>query len=1068
VIPGRVPGLSRLLAIASGLALGLVALAGWPQPVRAAGAPTTIGMLAGFSKVQLATGLTNPTVIRFAANGDIYLGMQVGTIYIYRNGAVLPNPVVILNTDSNSEKGLLGFALDPNFATNGYLYVSYTTVDEHAQLSRLTVVNGSASLASEVVYAKGNQLQNVHHSANDLHIGPDGKLWWTVGDNDPSITNAQTLTNMYGKIHRFNLDGSIPADNPFLNTPGAVPSIYAWGLRNPFRFTFLPNGSAMVADTGSSFWEEMDTIQKGANYGWDFFEGDCGSCGYANPTYSYGHIPTDGAISAIAAYQGTSFPQSYSHTVFFGDYVRGDVEAVGFDPTYQTEVSQTVVDSGAGSIADLEVGPDGNLYYVSIYQGSFTEIFPTGPFPPSAAIGSSVNAGLAPLSVQFSSSGSSDPYGLPLTDSWNFGDGSAPSSDPNPAHQYTTNGTYTVTLTVSNGSQTSSATTTIDVGHTAPTASITSPASGATFSGGQTISFAGTATDAVDGTLPASAYTWQVDVIANGVVKPFYTNEVPHSFAGPVSGVTSGTFQVPNDQSITPSTVFRITMRVIDSLGIPTVVTQDIHPALASVSAKSNVAGTAYTVDGAWQTGPTTIPGVVGVKHVLMGVPAQTVAGIRYRFKGFADGSAISDPITLPAAGGSYTANYEPVQSCLPGGWLTTDVGNPLMPGTTDYAAASQTFYMDGAGADVWSTKEEFHYVYQQVVGDATIVARVRYQTPSSPWAKAGLMFTQSTAAGTPWVDVMTTPTISPNTPNINGVNCTANGCSAPLPPTTPAVGNGVHMQWSPTYDKAVTSPTALAGFNSPNEWLRLQRQGNLFTSSYSHDGATWTTVATAIINLTDPVTVGIFDTAHNIGQYSSAAFDNVVLDTPAPGGPLPAPWVDTDVGSPALFGSAAYTNGAFTVKGAGADIFGTLDQFNYVYQPTSGNGNGTLIARLTSQSNTSANAKAGIMFKQSTTSGSPYYLIAITPSNGVKIQWGGKSSSSVGPYTPGNAWMKITRVGQVFTAYLSSDGVTWTAVLSKTLTITSNATVGLFVCSHNVNAIGTATFDNLSFTPGP
>src|SRR5207245_10643254 len=174
----------------------------------------------------------NPSVFDFAPNGDNYIGEQSGAILIYRNGAVLPTPVVTLNTDGSGEKGLLGLALDPNFATNGYMYVSYTTLDEHAQLSRLTVVNDTASLSSEKVFLKGNQLQNPHHSANDVHIGPDGKLWWSVGDNVPSITNGETLTNIYGKMLRFNLDGTIPSDNPYLKIPppGPAPRLHAYRL----------------------------------------------------------------------------------------------------------------------------------------------------------------------------------------------------------------------------------------------------------------------------------------------------------------------------------------------------------------------------------------------------------------------------------------------------------------------------------------------------------------------------------------------------------------------------------------------------------------------------------------------------------------------------------------------------------------------------------------------------------------------------------------------------------------------------------------------------------------------
>jgi len=1017
----------------------------------------------GFAKTQLAHGLQNPSVFAFAPNGDIYIGEQSGAILIYRNGAVLPTPVVTLNTDGSGEKGLLGLALDPNFATNGYMYVSYTTLDEHAQLSRLTVQNDTADLASEKVYLKGNQLQNAHHSANDLHIGPDGKLWWTVGDNVPSISNAETLTNIYGKILRFRLDGTIPSDNPFLHIPGAVPAIYAYGLRNPFRFTFLPNGKAMAADTGSSYWEEMDTVQPGGNFGWDFYEGNCGSCGYINPVYAYGHLPTDGAVSAIAAYSGSVFPQQYDQVVFFGDYNRGDIEAVSFDPTYNTEISDNVFDSSVGTIADLQEGPDGNLYYVSIFEGTFSKIYPTGPFPPVAAASASPNAGMPSLAVQFSSAGSSDPYGLPLTYSWDFGDGSPVSTDPNPSHTYATNATYTATLTVSNGSQTGTATTQVVVGNTPPTASITSPAVNATYNGGDTISFSGTANDAVDGTLPASAYTWQVDFYSNGVAQPFYTYEVPHPFYGPVNGVTSGTFQIPQDLSNSSSTFYRITMTVVDSLGIQTMVTRDIHPNQTNWSVNTNIPGAAYVVDGTWHTSPYSTPDGVGVQHVLTGVPTQTIGSTRYRFNGWSDGSALTDSFSNGAANGTYTANYDQVTSTMPSPWQSVDVGSPLMAGTADYSAGDQTFYVDGAGADVAGANDQFHYVYQTLNGDGTIVARVRYQTESSAWAKAGVMIKQSTTAGSSYVDALVTPDVSPNTPNVNGVGCTPDGCGSPLPPITPAVGNGVRMQYNFTGAKTATN---LAGYSSPNKWLKLQRVGNTFTSWESTDGNTWTQIGSTSVTMNGSATIGLFVTSHNIGQYSSVAFDNVQVTVPA-SNPVPAPWLDTDVGSPAIGGSASYANGVFTVNGAGTDIYGTNDQFNYVYQPV--NGNGTLIARVTSQTNTSSNAKAGIMFKQSTTAGDPYILITITPGTGsFKIQYNFNGSIGGGTYTFPNAWMKLTRVANTFTAYVSGDGVTWTQIVSKTLTMNTNATAGLFECSHNATAIGTATFDNVSFTPGP
>jgi PKD repeat protein len=675
---------------------------------------------------------------------------------------------------------------------------------------------------------------------------------------------------------RFNLDGTIPIDNPFLNVPNAVPAIYAYGLRNPFRFTFLPNGKAMVADTGSSYWEEMNVIQPGGNYGWDFVEGNCGSCGSINPVYAYGHLPTDSAISAIAAYSGNIFPQQYQHVVFFGDYNRQDIEAVAFDSSYSVEISDTVFDSSAGTIADLQEGPDGDLYYVSIFEGTFTKIAPVGPFAPTAVATASHNAGKAPLTVQFSAAGSSDPYGQALSYSWDFGDGSPVATTANPSHIYTTNGTYTATLTVSDGSQSGTATAQVFVGHNAPNVTITSPTVTAQYNAGDTITFSGTATDQTDGVLPASAYTWQVDFYNHGIAQPFYTYEAPHPFYGPITGVTSGSFQIPTDLSNAHGTFYRITLTVTDSLGISRVVKRDIQPHLTNWTVNTNVAGAAFVVDGAWHTGTYTTSDVVGVLHVLSGVPTLMVGAQRYRFVGWSDGSALSDTFTTTATAQTFTADYEPVAATLPGAWQSADVGSPLMAGTADYAAGSQSFYVDGAGADVFGANDQFHYVYQTLNGDGTIIARVRYQTESSPWAKAGLLIAASTATGAPFVDALVTPNVSPNTPNINGVGCTPDGCASPLPPVTPPVGYGVHLQYAPTGDKSVKTLPALAGYSSPNEWLKLTRAGDTFTAWYATDGSTWHLIGSTTVTMSTQVDIGLFVCAHNIGQYSTVAFDNV------------------------------------------------------------------------------------------------------------------------------------------------------------------------------------------------
>ena len=734
--------LAPLLA-ASIVAALMVGVVGSASRTGAATTSTT-GLPPGFVQTTLAGGLQNPIAIAFAPNGDIWIGEKVGKIVIYHNGAVEPNPVLSISVDSTSELGLEGLAFDPNFSTNGFFYVSYVTAGGFSRVSRFTDQNGIANTSSEKILIQGTLQQTNFGPGEDLKIGPDGKLWWSVGDDEPAYSNAHTLGNIYGKIIRINLDGTIPSDNPFTNIPGAVPSIYAWGLRNPFRFTFLPNGKLMTEDTGSSYWEEMDTIQKGGNYGWNFYEGNCYSCGYINPVYAYGHVPADGAESAIAAYSGSTFPKQYDNVVFFGDYNRQDIEAVTFDPTYQTETSDNVFDTNAGTIADLQEGPDGNLYFVSVFNGTFSKISTTGAINPTASASATPNAGMAPLSVQFSSAGTSDPFGKPLTYSWNFGDGSPTSTSANPVHSYSSNGTYTATLTASNGSLSGTTTTKVVVGRPPPVATITTPTVGTPYQGGETVNFAGKGTDAVDGQLPNSDLTWQVDFYNNGVAEPFYNQEVPHPFYGPTSGISTGSFQIPNDISQTPGSFYRITLTAVDSAGIPTKTTVDIHPQLTTWTANANVPGAAFVVDGTWQTGTYTAQDVTGVQHVLTGVPVQTVGGVRYRFVGWSDGSGLSSTFTSQTTNVTRTAIYDPVQSSLPAGWTSTDVGNPLTAGSTDYSPSTSSFYLDGGGADLFGTSDQSHYTYQTLNGDGTIVARVRYQTESDAWTKAGLMIKQA------------------------------------------------------------------------------------------------------------------------------------------------------------------------------------------------------------------------------------------------------------------------------------------------------------------------------------
>jgi outer membrane protein assembly factor BamB/regulation of enolase protein 1 (concanavalin A-like superfamily) len=417
---------------------------------------------------------------------------------------------------------------------------------------------------------------------------------------------------------------------------------------------------------------------------------------------------------------------------------------------------------------------------------------------------------------------------------------------------------------------------------------------------------------------------------------------------------------------------------------------------------------TAYTsTDGTnWTAYPSSTVTIPALSGSILGGMADT------SHSQFTTSTTVFDHFTDLQAGSS-----------LPVPWSDSDIGSPTPAGSASYAGG--VFTLNGGGNDIWGTLDQFNYVSQSLTGDGSIVARVTAQSNTSAWAKSGIMIKQSTTAGSAYALLAVTP------------------------------GNGVAFQHG--YNAGVSG----GSYTFPNAWLKLTRTGSVITAYTSADGTTWTQVGTTTITMTDPVTVGLFVTSHNAGSLNTSTFDNVSVTSG--GSNLPVPWSDSEVGGPTPAGSASYAGGVFTVNGGGNDIWGTQDQFNYVSQSLTGDG--SIVARVTSQANTDPWAKSGIMIKQSTTAGSAYALLAVTPGNGVTFQHGYNASVGGGSYTFPNAWLKLTRAGSVITAYTSADGTTWTQVGTTTIAMTDPVTIGVFVCSHNAGALNTSTFDNVSIT---
>src|SRR6266508_2949592 len=239
---------------------------------------------AGFTEMLVANGLSRPTAMDFAPDGRLFVCLQGGQLRVVKNGTLLATPFVSLNVDSSGERGLLGVAFDPNFASNNFVYVYYTVPGSpaHNRVSRFTANGDVVVPGSEVVLLNLDNLSSAtNHNGGAIHFGPDGKLYIAVGENANSA-NSQSLANLLGKILRINADGSIPLDNPTTfagiagSSSGVNRAIWSVGLRNPFTFTFQSgSGRMFINDVGQTTWEEINDGIAGSNYGWSICEGAC-------------------------------------------------------------------------------------------------------------------------------------------------------------------------------------------------------------------------------------------------------------------------------------------------------------------------------------------------------------------------------------------------------------------------------------------------------------------------------------------------------------------------------------------------------------------------------------------------------------------------------------------------------------------------------------------------------------------------------------------------------------------------------------------------------------------------
>lgn len=312
----------------------------------------------------IATGFDSPVSMAFAPDGRLFVCEQAGRVRVVKRRRLLARPLLAVPARASFEDGLLGIACDPDFARNGYVYVCWTdSVPVPREVIERYVVRGDTAVrASRVRLVELDPRANRVHVGGTLRVGPDGKLWVGTGDDDRGEA-AQSLRCTAGKLLRFELDGSIPGDNPFVRVVAGVhAATWARGFRNPFAFDFDPHtGQPWVNDVGGDRFEEVNAVTRGANLGWPLFEGRGVDARFRDPLFAYSHAQGC-AITAGAFVRDDAYGVEWRGRYVFAEYCAGELRAL--DPARPDSAIVFARLKVAGPV-DLRAAPDGAFWYLA-------------------------------------------------------------------------------------------------------------------------------------------------------------------------------------------------------------------------------------------------------------------------------------------------------------------------------------------------------------------------------------------------------------------------------------------------------------------------------------------------------------------------------------------------------------------------------------------------------------------------------------------------------------------------------------------------------------------------------
>lgn len=595
-----------------------------------------------------------------SSDGRIFIAERGGIVKVFQNNAV--STVFTVTTVTDNEQGLLGLTLHPDFATNGYIYVFYSINDGviRHRIERIKIDNNNQVVNRQEILLL-EPIGGGFHNGGDLKFF-NGFLYVTVGDSQQN-TNSQDLDTYKGKILRLTEDGQPAPGNPFYGS-GSVQrqSIWVYGFRNPWRL--VPNVKAnklFVLDVGTS-WEEINEISNPAirNYAWGHPQGGDGKQTetnlFTNPIFTYATGSIGNALTNGLLYNPTTprYPNLEGKFII-KDFVRNAIR--WFDPNIADPVSTEFYSAPQQQALGMMLGNDGYIYYCAYgNNGSLIKLNYIETAAPTIVNHPLSQSIMETKPVTFTVSAS----GVGLTYQWQFNNvninGATAATYTIPNVTAANAGAYKVIVTNTAGNVTSNpATLTVTPFSNAPTVSIVAPLPTLKWNADDVVHFEATATDTEDGTLPASAYSWSIDLFHEDIPGAGHS----HPGASP-QGVNAGNFTASNQGEKTPNVWYRFTVKVTDSNGLTATTFVDIKPNLVDVTVTSSPALLALEFNQKPVTAPSTKQVVANAALQTLNAPTpQYVGNIRYDFDHWSQGGNANQTFKAPATGTiTYTAVY--------------------------------------------------------------------------------------------------------------------------------------------------------------------------------------------------------------------------------------------------------------------------------------------------------------------------------------------------------------------------------------------------------------------------